>query len=292
MTVTKTRLALLVSILALAVTAPGCGYSEDEWQAQLAKYGELDGKHRATSKKLDATTKELAKRTDELEAERKRVAQLEKDLEAAGFNMKNLKESLASSGTELSKLNAILAERERALAEYKKRAAQLARIKKRFELLAKKLNELTTLGLAVKIRNNRMVISLPGDVLFESGKERLKTDGRKVLKQVAGIIGGDASLRKRTYQVAGHTDNVEIKGGVFGDNWGLSLMRARTVLLYLINPTKGNLPPKNWSAAGFSDTDPVADNGTREGKQQNRRCELIVVPSAEEMLDLKAITQK
>jgi chemotaxis protein MotB len=49
------------------------------------------------------------------------------------------------------------------------------------------------------------------------------------------------------------------------------------------------MPAARWSAAGFGDTDPVADNGTPDGLQKNRRCEVIVVPSVEEMLDLKSI---
>ena len=44
-------------------------------------------------------------------------------------------------------------------------------------------------------------------------------------------------------------------------------------------------------AAGFGDLDPIASNGTKDGRQQNRRCELIVVPALEEMLDLKSLTE-
>jgi chemotaxis protein MotB len=67
-------------------------------------------------------------------------------------------------------------------------------------------------------------------------------------------------------------------------------MRSRGVLLYMISE-KGGLPVQHWSAAGFADTDPVASNDSDDGKQKNRRCDLIVVPSVEEMLDLRAITQ-
>ena len=68
-------------------------------------------------------------------------------------------------------------------------------------------------------------------------------------------------------------------------------MRAREVLVFLVDPAQGGLPIQHWSAAGFGDTDPVADNASDVGRQKNRRCELIVMPSVEEMLDLKAITQ-
>jgi chemotaxis protein MotB len=186
---------------------------------------------------------------------------------------------------------ATLEEQNRALAEFKARARQLEQIKARFEMLRKKLDELTKLGLAVNIRRNRMVISLPGDVLFDSGRESLKKEGKEILQKVANVIKNDGTLLQRDYQVSGHTDNKPLQGGQFRDNWGLSLMRAREVLLFLVGDKGGQLPQQHWSAAGFAETDPVASNDTDDGRQKNRRCDLIVVPSVEEMLDLKAITQ-
>jgi len=275
---------MLCVVVGTALMMVGCGYSEEEWQAQLDKYSQLVAHSQGVEQRLAQVTKQL-------EAEHGRVVQLEKDLEAAGVDVAKLNENLASRNTELSKLSADLEEREKALAEYKRRAAQLERIKKRFERLRSKLTALTNLGLAVKIRNNRMIISLPGDVLFASGKDKLKKKGEEILDKGAAIIRGDASLTARQYQVAGHTDDKPLRGGVFYDNWGLSLMRARQVLIYLIDPDHGALPANRWSAAGFGDTDPIASNDSDDGRQQNRRCELVVVPSAEEMLDLKAIAQ-
>ncbi len=278
-----------------ALGASACGYSEDEWQAQLDKYGKLQQEHQdlgaskaAQQQQLEA---KIAEVTLALDNERKKAAQLEEDLTKAGVNLDKLSGRLKSKEVDMTKLASVLEERERALAEYKKRAAQLERIKARFALLRKKLTELTSIGLKVTIRNNRMVISLPGDVLFASGREKLKDEGTAILDRVARIINGDESLRKRVYQVAGHTDNVAFKGGVFQDNWGLSLMRARRVLVYLVDPDTGGLPRAKWSAAGFAETDPLQTNDTPGGRQANRRCELILVPSAEEMLDLKDIAK-
>jgi chemotaxis protein MotB len=245
----------------LAICAGGCGYSEDQWQAQLAKYNQLkaddDAKLRDALNKIDDLTRQL------------------KDL-----------------GVEVTSTKASLDERQKALDEYQARARQLELIKERFEKLKAKLDELTKLGLAVNVRHNRMVISLPGDVLFDSGRETLKKDGQAILLKVAGVIKADPQLLSRDYQVAGHTDNKPLQRGPFKDNWGLSLMRAREVLVFLVDANKGGqLPVAHWSATGFADTDPIASNDADDGRQKNRRCELIVSPSVEEMLDLKAITQ-
>jgi len=250
--------------LSLVLLASGCGYSEDQWQAQLSKYNKLKAeKDDDDSKLADA---------------QKKVDDLTKQLQDLGVNVNSMK--------------ADLDDRQKALDAYKERARQLELIKARFETLKAKLDALTKLGLTVNVRHNRMVISLPGDVLFDSGRETLKKDGKDILLKVATIIHADPQLTARDYAVGGHTDNQPLAHGPFKDNWGLSLMRAREVLVFLIDPAQGGLPNQHWSAAGFADTDPVADNSNDDGRQKNRRCELIVLPSVEEMLDLRAITQQ
>jgi chemotaxis protein MotB len=263
----QTAIRLLVVGLA-CLTALACGYSEDEWQAQLAKYGQLSTQHEATK--------------EELAQAKARVAELEEQLKKLGFQ-------LDETGATNERLNA-------ALEEYKTRAAALERIKARFEKLRKKLEKLTQLGLKIEVRKNRMVISLPGDVLFASGKDELQDAGKDILRQVAEVIGGDAGLAERQYQVAGHTDDEPLRAtkATFKDNWGLSLMRARSVLLYLVSPadTKGgggNLKETNWSASGYGSTDPLVANDSDDNRMKNRRVELIMLPDVEEMLDLKSL---
>jgi chemotaxis protein MotB len=253
---------LLPALAILPALALGCGHSEEEWQAELQKYNQVVGERDAKDK--------------ELQEAKARVAALEADLQ--------------HMGAETSKLSLSLEEQARALEAYKARARQLELIKARFELLRHKLDELTRMGLNVHIHRNRMVISLPGDILFDTGKDTLRKEGQDILGKVAAVIASDPTLLNRDYQVAGHTDNQPLKGGLFHDNWGLSLMRSRTVLLFLVDGKGTILPKQHWSASGFADTDPVASNGTKDGQQKNRRCDIIVVPSAEEMLDLSALT--
>ena len=211
-----------------------------------------------------------------------------------GVNLETVNLQLEQTGTQNKALTKNVEELARALDEYKARAAQLERIRARFEQLRDKLKKLTDLGLKVEIRRNRMVIRLPGDVLFSSGDDKLRADGKKVLDQVAEVIRNDKQLSGRYFQIAGHTDNKPLKGGRFGDNWGLSAMRAREVLVYLITPLApkdggGGLNPERLHEAGYGDTDPVVKNDTDANRQQNRRVELVLMPDVEEMLDLKSL---
>jgi chemotaxis protein MotB len=273
----RQRVSLAVLALSLGVVGvPGCGHSEEEWQAKLKENQEL---------------------TNQLNAEKAAHQKADADIAAASGQIDELKGQLKKAGVDLSNVNADLAEQKSALDKLRKDKEQLEAIRKRFELLKQKLESLTRLGLNVTVRNNRMTIQLPGDVLFDSGRVDLKKDGKDILLKVAEVIRNDKDLMSRSFQVAGHTDNKPLAGGPYRDNWGLSVMRAREVLTFLITPTVekagagGGLTPGKWSASGYGDTDPVAANDTPANMQKNRRVELVVVPNVEEMLDLKSLTK-
>jgi chemotaxis protein MotB len=262
------RCAISLALVTTPALFVGCGYSEEEWQAKLNQNKAL---------------------TDELNSEKAAHQKAEADLKAAGDQLKRL-------GVDISNLNASVADKDAALEKLRRDKAQLDEIRKRFDALKQKLESLTKLGLNVTVRNNRMTIQLPGDVLFDSGRTDLKKDGKEILLKVADVVRNDPQLLSRSFQVAGHTDNKPLAGGPFKDNWGLSLMRAREVLSFLITPVGdkaggGGMPAKSWSAAGYGETDPILGNDAPENMQKNRRVELVVLPNVEEMLDLKSLTK-
>jgi len=265
------RISFLV--LASSLGAQACGYSQEEW---------------------DQKVRESESLRSQLAAQKQAHDKCETDYASALHEVEDLKQKLRERGMNVDNLTQSLEQERRALEEYKRRAEQLDQIRKRFETLRDKLQQLTNLGLKVEVRDNRMLIQLPGDVLFDSGSDKLKPRGKEILTAVAAVIRGDADLSKREFQVAGHTDGKPLKGGPFQDNWGLSAMRSRSVLAYLTAPEAdggGGLDPKNWSAAGYGSTDPVASNDTDEGREKNRRVELVVMPNVEEMLNLNSLTK-
>jgi chemotaxis protein MotB len=267
------RSSALPLVLMMSLSLSACGYSQEEW---------------------DQKVRENEKLASDLKAQREAQKKAQADNAAAIKEIEDLKKQLTERGINLESANASIAEQRKALEEYARRTEQLDQIKKRFELLQTKLQKLTQLGLKVEVRNNRMLIQLPGDVLFDSGKDSLKDEGKKILLQIGDVVRGDSDLSKRQFQVAGHTDSKPLVGGQFKDNWGLSAMRARSVLILLTTPQdKGGagLLPSNWSAAGFADTAPVASNDTDDGRGKNRRVELVVQPDVEEMLNLKSLAK-
>jgi chemotaxis protein MotB len=266
----KVRLAVMIP-LGLLVFA--CGYSQEEWDQKVRENENLRGQlaqQEQARRKCDA---------DHADAENE---------------IAELKKQLSERGVDLDNLNASLGQQKKALEEYAARTKQLDDLKKRFDLLKSKLQKLTAeYGLKVETRDNRMLIQLPGDVLFDSSKATLRKDGKDILGQVAEMIRNDAQLSAREFQVAGHTDAKPLHGGPFIDNWGLSAMRARTVVEFLTQaqPDGGGLNPAKWSAAGYAETDPVVPNDTDENRMKNRRVELVIQPDVEEMLNLGSLTK-
>jgi chemotaxis protein MotB len=272
--------AVLVAIGACGAASVivGCGHSEDEWQQAMRENERLKAD-------LDAANN-LKREGDQ------RYADAQQQIEDLKAKLKDYGVGLSRSEEEKSKLR-------QAMSEYEARLKQLDDMKAKFRDLKSRLDKLTSVGLKVAVRNNRMVIQLPGDILFESGKDTLRPDGRKVLKQVADIVRGDSALSTRNFQVAGHTDK-EPYSGQFIDNWGLSLMRARQVVAFLVEPDRGadakgipsggGLSSAHWAACGYGQMDPIAgsvEQQSRDEEAKNRRVELVLQPNVEEMLNLK-----
>ena len=102
-----------------------------------------------------------------------------------------------------------------------------------------------------------------------------KQAGLAVLQRVADIV---IDIEDKNIQVEGHTDNVAISPRLqdkFASNWELSAARAATVVRFLRD---ANIPGERLSAVGFGPFKPVADNTTVDGRAQNRRIQIVLVP--------------
>lgn len=148
------------------------------------------------------------------------------------------------------------------------------------DALAKKLRgEIGRDEVRLELAERGLIITFIDKILFDSGKADIKKEGLAALNKVTSILRGKA--RDRDIGVEGHTDNVPITHSGWKSNWELSTARATSVLHYLID--KGKIDPAKLSATGYGEHRPIAPNDTEEGKHQNRRVEIILLPKFEKL---------
>lgn len=119
-----------------------------------------------------------------------------------------------------------------------------------------------------------LVITVVGDVLFDSGKAKIRPEASSILDKVAGVL--KENVPQLNVGIEGHTDNRPIRFSGWKSNWELSTARALSVLHYLVDE-KG-ISPERVSAIGYGEYRPVATNDTKEGRQLNRRVEIVILP--------------
>jgi len=131
--------------------------------------------------------------------------------------------------------------------------------------LAGKFAKMVDAGdLKIVLRDGRMVLQLPNDVLFDTGRIEIKPGGLVTLANVAA-----------------DTDDVPIATRQFASNWELSSARALVVVHDLL---KEGMAPGKLSGADYGQFDPVAANDSPAGKAKNRRTEITVQPNIDEIL--------
>jgi chemotaxis protein MotB len=137
--------------------------------------------------------------------------------------------------------------------------------------LLKALAPLVTQGKVRVTQSNRGVsIEINASVLFAQGEAKLRGDSIQALRAVAQVLKNDA----HSVQVEGHTDNVPIHNASFPSNWELSAVRAGTVVRLFED---SGVSEKRLTAVGHGANEPVATNDTVEGRQRNRRVQIMIL---------------
>ncbi len=133
----------------------------------------------------------------------------------------------------------------------------------------------------VKVLKGVVYISLNDNMLYKSGNYEISERAGETLSKIAKII-----MDYDDYEVLveGNTDNVPISRTNIRNNWDLSALRASSVVQALQN--QYGVDPKRLSAAGRGEYNPVTDNDTEEGRQRNRRTQIIITPRLEQFMDL------
>ncbi|MGA2169450.1 MAG: flagellar motor protein MotB [Terracidiphilus sp.] len=141
-------------------------------------------------------------------------------------------------------------------------------------------NQVATHTVSIHMGRDGLVISLREAGFFASGSATPKPETLPTLRQIAVALG----RTPYDLRIEGHTDNVPIHTPEFDSNWELSSARATRIARLFLDLKA--MPPDRISAAGYAEFHPVAPNDTAEGRAQNRRVDLVVLPRTK--IDLSA----
>lgn len=256
------------------------------------------------NQQLTALKKDTAELHQNLHTTGKRLSDLEKDHAQLSTYYKNLLNSsgkmnrdmamqqeqllaiqqhLERTKKENDSLNTSLIEREKKVKELeqvlanKDKAVQDLKNKITNALLNFKESDIT-----VKVKNGKVYVSLAEQLLFGSGSIAVDSKGVTALQQLAKAIKDQRDIN---ILIEGHTDNVPIskKSQYMQDNWDLSVMRATSITKILTN---AGVSPKQITAAGRGEYQPLMANDSDGNKQKNRRTEIIITPNLDELFKI------
>jgi chemotaxis protein MotB len=143
-------------------------------------------------------------------------------------------------------------------------------------MLEQKLGqEINDKQIKLQMMEKGLVITVVGDLLFDSGKSKIRPEAYSLLGKVSDILKDN--MAQFNVGIEGHTDNVPIKLSGWKSNWELSTARALSVLHYLVNDQ--GISPERLSAIGYGEYRPVDSNETADGRKQNRRVEIVILPN-------------
>ena len=234
------HLRISVAVLAAGLIASGCVSSGTFKKMEASKNGEIAAvqQEKATLEKQNADLKE-------------KVSSLEQQNTAAQEKVGSLEQEKASL------------------------AASNQQTQKQYEELVQGLSKEVEKGeLQVKQYKNMLSVDLASRIFFDSGKVTLRKEGKAILKKVGNALKG---YENKIIRVVGNTDNVPVAKSLratFPSNWDLSVARAANVVRFL---QEVGVPPERMVAAGRAEYDSVAPNDTPEGRQKNRRIEIMLI---------------
>ena len=235
-----TKIHIVMAILAAGAISSGCVSTGTFDKMQAAKNEEIKTLQQQNDA-LEQQSADLSKQKNELEQQMAEIQQQVATLEQQKAAM------LASSQQQ----------------------------QQQYDALVKNLSKEVEKGqLQVKQYQNMLSVDLAEQIFFDSGQATLKAGGKEVLKKVGEALKG---YENKIIRVVGHTDNVPIAKALqstFPTNWELSVARATTVVRFLQDV---GIPPERMVAAGRGEYDPVDTNLTSQGRQNNRRIEILLI---------------
>ena len=277
----KTIRILSIVALAASMALTGC-VSKKKYTALQTRYDALQTDYNAAQIALAESRAGHKSVESLLEEARKNNAELK---EAYGVLQRNLEQSMNQN----SQGNVNIAKLVDEINASNRYIKQLVDAKSKSDSLNLILTNNLTRSLSrddlrdvdIKVLKGVVYISLADNMLFRSGSYEVSDRAMEILGKIAKII---KDYNSYDVLVEGNTDNVPISRTNIRNNWDLSALRASSVVQVLQN--RFGVEASRLTAAGRGEYNPVADNDTDYGRQQNRRTEIIITPQLDQFLDL------
>lgn len=276
----KTRL-LLSAALAFAVAMSSC-VSKKKYTALQASYDDLNSRYNSQQLALTEKSANYTSIEQMLRDARAQNEQLRRDYAALQETLRQSIDQNSQGNVNISKLvDEINASNRyiKQLVEAKSKSDSLNLV-----LTTKLTRSLSTNDLKdvnIKVLKGVVYISLADNMLFRSGSYEISPRAMDILGKIAKII---KDYREYDVLVEGNTDNVPISRTNIRNNWDLSALRASSVVQVLQN--RFYVDPSRLTAGGRGEYNPLSTNATAEGRQRNRRTEIIITPKLDQFLDL------
>lgn len=211
-------------------------------------------------------------------------ASLTKEADRLRSDITKLRESssdaLEAKQRELNVKESALAEKEKNLQELKElMTIERNAIQNLRKEVCEALKCYTPDELTIEVRNGKLYVSMSDKLLFPSGSDVVNSRGKEAVNMLASVLmNSDMEI-----MVEGHTDIVPISNERNRDNWDLSAHRATSVARIMI---EHGIKPERIISSGRGEFHPIAGNETAEGRQKNRRTEIVLSPKLDKLWKL------
>ena len=265
---------LLLLIVAGALLMTGCS-SKKELLACQETNRTLTEQYQTAKEQLAASTALATSLEQQLDQARKDYAKLQRSLDKSLNNANQNNVSIEKLVDQINESNQYI----RHLVEVKSKSDSLNMVLT--NNLTRSLSKDELKEVDVQVLKGVVYISLADNMLYKTGSYEIQDRASETLSKIAKII---MDYSDYDVLVEGNTDNVPISRGNIRNNWDLSCLRASSVVQFLQN--KYGVDPKRLTAGGRGEYNPIATNSTEEGKQRNRRTQIIITPKLDQFMEL------
>ena len=282
------KLLTLTLIAGIGLCLTGCA-SKKQLAACQNDYSALMSKFQSTQEKLSDTKEQLSASQVRVSSLQEQLTSSKNALSKMEESNKALQASLNQSLSNASQNNVSIEKLVDQINESNQYIRHLVDVKSKSDSLNLVLTNNLTRSLSkeelkevdVQVLKGVVYISLADNMLYKSGSYEISDRAAETLEKIAKII---KDYKDYDVLIEGNTDDVPISRENIRNNWDLSCLRASSVVQCL--QTKYGVDPKRLTAGGRGEFNPLADNATAEGKQRNRRTQIIITPKLDEFMEL------